>query len=321
MAFLEIQFPTDISYGSRGGPRWNTSIIELDSGAEERIQRWDTPRWVFDVSYGIKRLSQLDSVRNFYLNTRGATYGFRYKDWHDFSTASDNRAGGVDKEDVSIGTGDSVSVSFQLVKRYVYGAYSFSRPITKPVEGTVEIALNGVAQTESTHFTVDYTTGIVTFVVAPSASVDITAGFEFDVPVRFGTEVDLDGLQSAIDHFDSGGVDSIPLLEDKEGQPVAGQWWFGGAKDHGTTTGIISVGANDPRVHTFAPASALEVRLPELTYLAQGGPHFVLLNSGAGTITVRDFDDSATVATLAGAGTSTTLHVGISGGSKVWVSA
>jgi uncharacterized protein (TIGR02217 family) len=56
---------------------------------------------------------------------------------------------------------------------------------------------------------VDATTGIVTFGAAPSAGVAITAGFEFDVPVRF----DSDALDVTLDLERLGSITSIPLLE------------------------------------------------------------------------------------------------------------
>lgn len=318
MAFHEVRFPTDISYGSRGGPRYATKVIELDSGAEERVQRWSSPKFVYDVDYGVKTLSQLRTVYNFFLMRQGATYGFRYKDFLDYTSASDN-TGTPDDEDQSIGTGDGTTKTFQLTKTYTDGTYQWTRTILKPVTATVVVAVSGAAQTENTHFTVDYTTGIITFATAPSSSAPITAGFEFDVPVRFGSDVDADGLIQSIDFFDGGSIPSIRLVEDKDSQPVANAFFYGGAKDHGTTAGTIILGANDPRVHTFAPASALELRLPEISNFAFGGPHFVLFNSGAGTITVRDYDDAVTVDTLVGSGTSLEVFVGIdSSGNREW---
>ena len=93
------------------------------------------------------------------------------------------------------------------MKRYASGAQSWTRTITKPVAGTVRIAVGGVEQPSG--WSVDATTGIVTFGAAPSAGIAITAGFEFDVPVRF----DSDALDVTLDLERLGSITSIPLLE------------------------------------------------------------------------------------------------------------
>ena len=73
--------------------------------------------------------------------------------------------------------------------------------------GTVALALNGVPQI--TGWTVNTTTGLVTFAAAPAPGIAITAGFEFDVPVRFDT----DTLDITLDFERLGSITSIPLIE------------------------------------------------------------------------------------------------------------
>jgi uncharacterized protein (TIGR02217 family) len=109
--------------------------------------------------------------------------------------------------DQQIGIGDGVTTSFQLVKRYASGGQSWARAIAKPVAGTVQIALNDIPQANG--WSVDVKTGVVTFDAAPSDGITITAGFEFDVPVRF----DSDALDVTLDIERLGSITSIPLLE------------------------------------------------------------------------------------------------------------
>ena len=109
--------------------------------------------------------------------------------------------------DQAIGTGDGTTSAFQLVKRYASGAQTWTRAIAKPVTGTVRIAVAGVEQLSG--WSVDATTGVVTFGVAPGAGVAVTAGFTFDVPVRFDT----DALDVTLDLERLGSITSIPLLE------------------------------------------------------------------------------------------------------------
>ena len=93
------------------------------------------------------------------------------------------------------------------MKRYVSGNQTWTRAITKPVAGSVRIALEGVEQPSG--WSVDTTRGVVTFTTAPAAGAAVTAGFEFDVPVRFDT----DALDVTLDLERLGSITSIPLIE------------------------------------------------------------------------------------------------------------
>jgi uncharacterized protein (TIGR02217 family) len=58
-------------------------------------------------------------------------------------------------------------------------------------------------------WSVSTTTGVVNFTTAPATGIAITAGFEFDVPVRFDT----DALDVTLDLERLGSITSIPLVE------------------------------------------------------------------------------------------------------------
>ncbi|MDP5308432.1 DUF2460 domain-containing protein [Paracoccus spongiarum] len=204
MAFHEVRFPDNISRGARGGPERRTQIVELASGDEERNASWANSRRRYDVSYGIRRADDLAVVVAFFEARNGRLYGFRFKDWADHKSCLSSRI--PSPSDQQIGTGDGTT-GFQLVKRYASGGQSWVRAITKPVAGTVQIALNGVAQ--GSGWSVDHKTGLVSFDTAPTTGVAITAGFEFDVPVRFDSDV----LDVTLDIERLGSITSIPLLE------------------------------------------------------------------------------------------------------------
>ena len=181
MAFHEVRFPDNISRGARGGPERRTQIVEMASGDEERNGSWADSRRRYDASYGIRKADDLAAVTAFFEARRGRLYGFRWKDWADYKSGLPSVSPAA--TDQTIGTGTGAATTFQLVKRYISGAQSWTRTITKPVAGTVALALNGMAQI--TGWTVNTTTGVVTFAAAPATGVAITAGFDFDVPVRF----------------------------------------------------------------------------------------------------------------------------------------
>lgn len=205
MAFHEVRFPDNISRGARGGPERRTQIVELASGAEERNASWANSRRRYDVAYGIRRADDLAAVVAFFEARNGRLHGFRFKDWADFKSCLPSQTPGPTNQ--PIGTGSGSATLFQLTKRYTSGAQSWTRAITKPVIGTVTIALNGTPQASG--WSVSTTSGLITFTTAPAAGVAITAGFEFDVPVRFDT----DALDVTLDFERLGSITSIPLVE------------------------------------------------------------------------------------------------------------
>lgn len=205
MSFDEVRFPDNIGRGARGGPERRTRVVELASGREERNAVWADSRRRYDVSYGIRRADDLAAVIAFFEARNGRLLGFRFKDWADYKSCAPS--GTPSALDQPIGTGNGSATAFQLAKRYTSGARTWERTITKPVAGSVLIALGGVAQPSG--WSLDTATGIVTFVTAPGSGVAVTAGFEFDVPVRFDTDM----LDVTLDFERLGSIQSIPLIE------------------------------------------------------------------------------------------------------------
>lgn len=209
MAFHETRFPDDIARGASGGPERRTEIVTLGSGREERNQRWADSRRRYDAGYGVKTVDQLYAVVEFFEERRGRLHGFRWKDHADFKSCAPGSVPSVG--DQLIGTGDGADATFQLVKAYGAAFAPWSRAITKPISGTVKIAVAGTVKAEGMHYTVDYATGVVTFTGGniPTAAQAITAAFEFDVPVRF----DSDTLTVNLDSFRHGVIPNIPIVE------------------------------------------------------------------------------------------------------------
>jgi uncharacterized protein (TIGR02217 family) len=196
MAFEEVRFPTDISYGSSGGPEYSTDIVEIASGFEQRNSNWVSARARYNVAHGVKTKTQLDALIAFFRARQGRAHGFRFKDWADFQANGE-----------LIGVGNGATTSFQLTKKYTSGSQTETRTIFKPVSGSVKIYKDAVLQTSGV--VVNTTTGLVTFTTAPTSGINITADFEFDVPVRFDT----DRLSSSLDQYGSHSWYDIPLLE------------------------------------------------------------------------------------------------------------
>lgn len=317
MSFREIRFPDDISYGSSGGPGFMTSIVEMDSGSEVRVPRWAQPRWQYNVAYGVKSQTQLSTLINFYMNVLGATYGFRYKDWADYTSASDGISA-LAFTDQTIGTGDGSKTTFQLVKKYSYGAYSYTRTIVKPVAGAgkVRVAADGVEMTSG--WSIDTTTGVITFSSAPGVGVVITAGFEFDVPVRFGADVDK-AISSSIDDYSNRSVTSITLTEVREFAPVDDEYDFGGGAEI-IMSSNVSISFGTSRVQNYKPQSGgLTATLPATGSSIPGGAaHIYILNGHASNSFTLKSPGGSTMATIA-AGTMVVAFVTVDGsGNKYW---
>lgn len=212
MSFKGIRFPTDISFGSTGGPAYSTTIISFKSGYEKRNLDWEYPRSSYDVAYGVRERSQLELLLDFFHVVQGRGYTFRYKDPLDYKSCKIDET--VQATDQKIGTGDGSTTEFQIYKSYyktsIDGStnYSKSRKITKPVRATVVVAVDG---TEVSNYTVDYTTGIITFDTAPADGAEITAGYEFDVHARFDTDeitIDMEAYLTA--------STEVPVVEVKD---------------------------------------------------------------------------------------------------------
>ena len=206
MAFDNVRFPTAISRGGSGGPERRTDVVTTASGREQRNARWANSKRRYDAGYGVKSLDDIQATVAFFEERRGRLHAFRWKDHADYkSCAASATPTATDQE---IGIGNGVTASFQLVKKYGSGLRDYSRNIAAPVAATVLVAINS---TITNFFNIDDQTGIVTFTAGhiPLAGQVITAGFEFDVPVRFDT----DAITINLAHFEAGEIPQIPLIE------------------------------------------------------------------------------------------------------------
>lgn len=207
MSFHEVRFPANLSFGSVGGPERRTEIVTLANGFEERNTPWQHARRRYDAGVAMSSLDDVEQLIAFFEARRGQLYGFRWKDWSDFKSGRPSAE--VDSADQVIGYGDGSTTQFQLRKTYESGGEAYVRPIAKPVIGTVHVALDGVELFATVDFAVDSASGLVTLSAAPPMGAILTAGFEFDVPVRFDT----DRIQTSVESFRAGEVPSVPVVE------------------------------------------------------------------------------------------------------------
>lgn len=182
--FHEVLFPTDISYGSSGGPKWKTAVWTADSGYEARVSDWANVRAEYDVSMGIQSEAQANALTDFFMNRRGRAFAFRFKDWNDYKA-----------EDVQIGLGDYANMSFQIKKTYVHGGvggedFSMTRNLKKVEWGSeIGVKIDGIAITKNPlddrFYSVEYNTGILTYGEPPRGG--LYAGTALVTPVNMIT--------------------------------------------------------------------------------------------------------------------------------------
>lgn len=203
-AFKEVLFPPTISYGSSGGPKFKTDVFTSDSGYEQRNIAWRNVRCEFDVSQGIRKNSDMDTLLAFFMAMRGRAYGFRYKDWTDFMFRG---------EVCAVGNGEDATL--QIEKTYSFAqaesgeTVTYKRKITKIAWNSLAgIAING---TPVVGWSVDHNTGKLTLPGgAPAEGAQITIGSgQFHVPCRFDT----DHIDITQEHWDASTWPSIPIVE------------------------------------------------------------------------------------------------------------
>lgn len=204
--FHDVLFPAAVSFGATGGPERRVEIVQMSSGKEQRNARLRHSRRHYDAGTGVRSLSDLYEIMDFFEARRGSLHGFRFRDPFDMKSCRPDQGIGVG--DQRIGTGDGVARVFQLAKTYGTGEDAYIRPIRKVLAGSVRVAVAG-AELAANRFAVDAATGLVTLVQAPVEGAVVTAGFEFHVPVRFDTE----RIAISLTAFKAGQIPTIPLIE------------------------------------------------------------------------------------------------------------
>ena len=206
MSFHEVRLPARLAFGSTGGVERRTEIVTLGSGYERRSTPWTQGRRRYLIGANLRSLDDMAALTEFFETRRGRVYGFRFRDFADFKSCAPGAV--VTASDQALGTGDGVRTRFDLIKLYGEGEDALERRVRKPVAGTVRVAVAGV-ELDAGEFTVDAATGEVTLAVAPPVGAVVTAGFEFDVPVRF----DADRIEVTLESFEAGRMAAVPLIE------------------------------------------------------------------------------------------------------------
>jgi uncharacterized protein (TIGR02217 family) len=203
-AFHDVRLPLSLAIGASGGPETATGVVRLASGGEQRSARWAGSRRRWEIGGATMRMDAAHELTTFFEARRGRLHGFRFRDPLDWKSCAP--AGEPSALDQQLGLGDGETASFQIVKRYESGGDGRDRRITRPVAGTVVVAVDGEA---ADAFEVNLQTGVVTFEEAPPDGAVLTCGFCFDAPVRF----DMERLEFIVEGFDAVRLVRASLVE------------------------------------------------------------------------------------------------------------
>ena len=205
-AFHDVRFPLELGFGASGGPEFSTQIVVTGSGHEQRNSQWSDALVHYDAGVGIRSEADLLALLGFFRARRGQAHGFRFRDPIDHSSAPGSAISATDQP---LGTGDGGTTRFALVKHYGDGDDTQTRRITRPIETSVRVAIDGVTQAMGWALAAR---GQVDFETPPPPGALVTAGYDFDVPVRFAT----DRVDVSIAGWRAGDLPSVPLVELRE---------------------------------------------------------------------------------------------------------
>lgn len=199
MIIDNVRLPIDVERGVKGGPVFNTTINMSDGGFISANQNWAYPLYRGNVGYGIQSDENLDDVINFFWARRGRLRGFLFRDWSDYQMVNE-----------PLGTGDGANRNFQCIRRYADTILPFDRPIKYPIESTMTVYLDGVAQSGGSWSLLS--TGEVRFSTAPTIGQVVTVSGEFNIACRFTQ----DDLEIQMEVWNAGAIPSIGIMEVRE---------------------------------------------------------------------------------------------------------
>jgi uncharacterized protein (TIGR02217 family) len=200
-AFDDVLFPLALGREAEVAPEVSTTVLTSAGGHEARNAAWAEARTRYDVGPGVRSEADIRELLAFYRARMGPARAFRLRDPFDDCSNDDGAPGATDQV---IGTGDGTQQAFALVKHYG----EVARRIARPVAGSVRVAVDGV---ETGGFAMDG--GTVVLDAPPEEGAVVTAGFRFDVVVRFAE----DSLSVNRATFMAGAAPSVPLVEVREG--------------------------------------------------------------------------------------------------------
>jgi uncharacterized protein (TIGR02217 family) len=202
--FIESpRFPDEAAAWASGGRGKLTTIVQTWGGDEYRNSPWTygLGLWTWSTnSQEVLRSTSManpfwfGNMRNLFKIAEARLYPFRFRDITDYM---DEGQGVLGKTGLAV----AATLAYQMFKNYLGSPNSYQQIIQKPIGSTIKVYNNGVLQTLTTDYTIDATTGIVTFVSQPTIGHTLTWTGAFDVPARFDFDMPDLGIDASGAYF------------------------------------------------------------------------------------------------------------------------
>ena len=212
-----VGYPVEVS------PNFSTQLVAVDSGAEQANRRWLDPLRSINIPDGVRDHATFEDLKAHWLIMGGPAHTWPWRDPTDFASVEleeVNKVPTVAIDDQQLGTGDGVTTDFQLKKRYTSGLFTYDRDIYFPVASTVVVGIAPPGSplsitplgdfSPAITFTVSRPGGIVSFSSPPPSGYTLTAGFLFDIQVRYESDDTFRGIMRTLA---VSGFADIPLME------------------------------------------------------------------------------------------------------------
>ena len=211
MAIDAVEFPLN---ARRLGPSVEAALTILTNftGNEVINENRSQKRRVFNAAFGVRTLADLRILSAFFHVMAGT--GFLVKDWTDFQATRTTTT--LTSSPVTVSTQGTATVTtgviWQLQKKYTVASRIHTRNVKRPKSGTVSVYFDGTLKTETTHYTIDYATGLLTVVSGSPTAITWTG--EFYVPCRFAQKnLPADLLMYRADGTGNTDVPDVPMIE------------------------------------------------------------------------------------------------------------
>lgn len=276
--YHNVILPETFSQGSGFMTSFDSRVITLESGVEERLARYNPwGRRKYSVLRGIANSVDINDLRDFFILRQGALNSFKMKDWTDYATNATRTTHRGDLDDPITPVDESMVLitgrTYQAVTRYTDGVRTVVRPIQKINTSTFVAATDGIPTGD---YTLDSESGQVTFGGAGSITT-ASCGFEFYTVVRFAESTDKAfqiNMQSTLTASELPGID---LIEEIEPLLISQDYQYGGAKLFDEMLADTFLSEVNGRLQSFDPKDAVrKAHLPLLDGIPEGGPLYVI---------------------------------------------
>lgn len=217
MRFVDQYLPRNVpGYPCFSSPRFSTDLTVVDSGAESANARWENPLHKFTLPEAVRDMETFNAVRNHWMVMRGPFQLWPWRDPLDFASVElqrPNEQPPITDNDEALGVGDGLTTQFQLYRTYRAGSHSVRRKIELPIVSSVVVGFIPPSDDPGyvlPAWTVTRPGGLVVFAAPVAADVTLSAGFLFDVCVRFESDDSFDGI---VKSFGVAGFSDLTLIE------------------------------------------------------------------------------------------------------------